>query len=90
MRAVRQPLYWAADPIKRLGARADYLSDLAWLRGFEQVADSGLVWDLLVYDERLPATYDLITSFPDTTFVLAAVGWPLDLTAEGFSRWGCE
>ncbi|MFD9663670.1 amidohydrolase family protein [Rhodococcus sp. NPDC059968] len=87
VRAVRQPLYWAADPGKRLGARGDYLSDPAWLRGFEQVADAGLVWDLLVYDEQLPATHELIAAFPDTTFVLEAVGWPLDLTAEGFSRW---
>jgi predicted TIM-barrel fold metal-dependent hydrolase len=87
VRAVRQPLYWAADPIKRLGARGDYLSDPAWLRGFEQVADAGLVWDLLVYDEQLSATHNLITSFPDTTFVLEALGWPLDLSTEGFSRW---
>ena len=87
VRAVRQPLYWAADPIKRLGARGDYLCTPAWLRGFEQVADAGLVWDLLVYDEQLPETHHLITSFPDTTFVLEAIGWPLDLTAEGFSRW---
>jgi predicted TIM-barrel fold metal-dependent hydrolase len=87
VRAVRQPLYWAADPVKRLGARGDYLSDPAWLRGFEQVADAGLVWDLLVYDEQLPATHELIAAFPDTTFVLEAVGWPIDRTAEGFSRW---
>src|SRR6478672_8578670 len=69
VRAVRQPLYWAADPIKRLGARGDYLCTPAWLRGFEQIADAGLVWDLLVYDEQLPQTHHLITSFPDTTFV---------------------
>jgi predicted TIM-barrel fold metal-dependent hydrolase len=87
VRAVRQPLYWAADPIKRLGTRGDYLSDPAWLRGFEQVAAAGLVWDLLVYDEQLPAAHQLIASFPDTTFVLEAAGWPLDLTAQGFRRW---
>jgi predicted TIM-barrel fold metal-dependent hydrolase len=87
IRAVRQPLYWAANPSKRLGARGDYLSDPAWLRGFEQVAGAGLVWDLLVYDEQLPETHDLIASFPDTTFVLEAVGWPLDRTTKGFVRW---
>jgi hypothetical protein len=58
-----------------------------WLRGFEQAADAGLVWDLLVYDEQLSATHNLITSFPDTTFVLEGLGWPLDLSTEGFSRW---
>lgn len=87
VRAVRQPLYWADDPAKRLGARGDYLTDPAWLRGFEQVADAGLVWDLLVYDEQLPAAHGLLSAFPDTTFVLEAVGWPLDLTEAGFDRW---
>jgi predicted TIM-barrel fold metal-dependent hydrolase len=78
VRAVRQPLYWATDPLKRLGPRGDYLVDPAWLRGFERVAEAGFVWDLLVYDEQLPATHNLIRSFPDTTFVLEAAGWPLD------------
>ncbi|MGW4332769.1 amidohydrolase family protein [Rhodococcus koreensis] len=87
VQAVRQPLYWADDPVKRLGARGDYLSDPAWLRGFEKVADAGFVWDLLVYDEQLPDAHELIAAFPDTTFVLEAVGWPVDLTADGFSRW---
>jgi predicted TIM-barrel fold metal-dependent hydrolase len=87
VRAVRQPLYWAADPLKRLGARGDYLSDPAWLRDFERVAEAGFVWDLLVYDEQLPAAHDLIRSFPDTTFVLEAVGWPLDTTPRGFALW---
>ena len=27
MRAVRQPLYWAEDPLRRLGARPDYLAE---------------------------------------------------------------
>ena len=30
VRAVRQPLYWAEDPLRRLGARPDYLIDPAW------------------------------------------------------------
>jgi predicted TIM-barrel fold metal-dependent hydrolase len=87
VRAVRQPLYWAVDPIKRLGARGDCLGDPAWLRGFERVAHERLVWDLLVYDEQLPTAHHLIASFPETTFVLEAIGWPLDLSAEGFTRW---
>ena len=45
------------------------------------------MWDLLVYDEQLSATHNLITSFPDTTFVLEALRWPFDLGTEGFSRW---
>jgi predicted TIM-barrel fold metal-dependent hydrolase len=87
VQAVRQPLYWTADPIRQLCARGDFLSDPVWLRGFEQVAAAGLVWDLLVYDEQLAATHELVAAYPDTTFVLEAVGWPVDRTADGFARW---
>jgi len=87
VRGVRQPLYWAADPRKRLGARPDFLTDPRWLRGFEQVAATGLVWDLLVYDEQLPDAHELLRSFPQTPVVLEAVGWPLDRSPDGFRRW---
>ncbi len=87
VRAVRQPLYWAEDPLRRLGARPDFLTDPAWLSGFERVADRGLTWDLLVYSHQLPAAGELLRSFPDTPIVLEATGWPLDQTAEGFRRW---
>ena len=87
VRGVRQPLYWAADPLRRLGARPDFLSDARWLRGFERVAEQGLTWDLLVYDEQIPQAHELLRSSPQTPVVLEAVGWPLDLSAEGFKRW---
>jgi predicted TIM-barrel fold metal-dependent hydrolase len=85
--AVRQPLYWAADPLRRLGARPDYLTDPAWWRGFERAAEEGLTWDLLVYDEQIPAAHQLIQSFPQTRIVLEAAAWPLDHGADGFRRW---
>jgi predicted TIM-barrel fold metal-dependent hydrolase len=85
--AVRQPLYWAGDPLRRLGARPDYLTDPAWWRGFERMAGEGLTWDLLVYDEQIPAAHKLIRSFPQTRIVLEAAGWPLDHSADGFQRW---
>ncbi|EHR61060.1 putative TIM-barrel fold metal-dependent hydrolase [Saccharomonospora cyanea NA-134] len=87
VRAVRQPLYWADDPLKRLGPRPDLVTDPAWLRGFELVAAHGFTWDLLLYDEQLPAAHELLRSFPDTRFVLEAAGWPLDLSEDGFRRW---
>ena len=87
VRAVRQPLYWAEDPLRRLGARPDYLTDPAWWRGFERVAEAGFVWELLLYDEQLPAAHELIRSFPQTRIVLEAAGWPLARSADGFKRW---
>jgi predicted TIM-barrel fold metal-dependent hydrolase len=87
IRAVRQALYWAEDLLRRLGARPDYLTDPVWRRGFERVAEEGLVWELLLYDEQLPSAHELIRSFPQTKIVLEAIGWPLDHSADGFRRW---
>lgn len=87
VRGVRQPLYWADDPLRRLGARPDYLEDSRWLRGFERIAAEGLVWDLLVYDEQLPRAHGLMRSFPETQIVLEAIGWPADQSPAGFRRW---
>jgi predicted TIM-barrel fold metal-dependent hydrolase len=87
VRAVRQPLYWTENPLTRLGARPDYLTDPQWLREFERVADHGLVWDLLLYAEQLPDAGRLLDMFPDVPIVLEAAGWPLDRSPDGFRRW---
>jgi len=87
VRAVRQPLYWADDRLRRLGARSDFLTDPAWLRGFELVAEADLTWELLVYDQQLPAAEVLLRSYPSTRIVLEATGWPLDQSPDGFRRW---
>jgi predicted TIM-barrel fold metal-dependent hydrolase len=85
--AVRQPLYWAEDPLRRLGPRPDLLTDPRWLAGFEQVAATNLTWDLLVYDTQIADAAELLRSFPDTPIVLEATGWPLDRSPAGFARW---
>lgn len=91
VRAVRQPLYWSDnDQLACLGARPDYLTDTNWLRGFEQVADTSLVWDLLLYCEQLPQATHLLERFPHVPIVLEAAGWPLDRSSSGFQRWRDE
>lgn len=87
VRAVRQPLYWSEDPLTCLGARSGYLTDKDWLCGFEQVADTGLVWDLLLYAEQLPQATHLAGRFPEVPIVLEATGWPLDRSPSGFQQW---
>jgi predicted TIM-barrel fold metal-dependent hydrolase len=34
-----------------------------------------------------PSAHELIASFPETTFVLEAAGWPVDLGDDGFASW---
>lgn len=87
VRAVRQPLYWSDDPLTRLGASPDFLTSASWLRGFELVAEAGLVWDLLLYADQLPEAARLLTRFPEVPIVVEAAGWPLDRSAAGFRMW---
>jgi predicted TIM-barrel fold metal-dependent hydrolase len=37
--------------------------------------------------KSLPSAHELIASFPETTFVLEAAGWPVDLGDDGFASW---
>jgi len=87
VRAVRQPLYWSEDPLTRLGARPGYLTAKDWLRGFEQVAGTGLVWDLLLSAEQLPQATHLARRFPQVPIVFEATGWPLNRSPSGFRQW---
>jgi L-fuconolactonase len=56
--------------------------DASWLlrddvrRGIATVGEAGLVYDLLVKTRELPAAVELVTEFPQTTFVLDHIAKP--------------
>ncbi len=58
-------------------------SDPDWLirpqvrRGIAVVAAAGMVYDLLIRPEQLPAAIELVRAFPDVSFVLDHGGKPL-------------
>ncbi len=55
-------------------------------RGVAAVGEAGLVFDLLVTAEQLPAAVDLVSALPGTTFVLDHLAKP-DLAHRDLTRW---
>lgn len=52
--------------------------------GVRQLSARGLTCDIAVWDPQLPEVYDLVSAFPDTTFILNHMGTPVavDLSTE--------
>jgi predicted TIM-barrel fold metal-dependent hydrolase len=86
--AVRQHLGGDNDnPLKRFAARGDLLGDAAWQRGLTRLASKNYKCGLEVFAHQLPELLPVIRGNPDIGFTIAVLGWPLDLTRDGFERW---
>ncbi|WP_243791330.1 amidohydrolase [Saccharopolyspora gloriosae] len=68
LKGIRHPVEFEADP--------EWLSRPDVLRGLAAVEDAGLVFDLLVRPEQLPAAIKAVGEFPQLTFVLDHCGKP--------------
>lgn len=56
------------------------------LSGLRQLADHGLVYDLLIIGEQFPAAIEAVRSVPELTFVLDHAGKP-QIAADGLDGW---
>ena len=87
--AVREHLGWdPGDPLRRLAARPDLLTDPAWRAGLSCLRGWDVACGLEVFAHQLPDLIDVVRLEPDIRFTFAVMGWPLDLSAEGRERWG--
>ncbi|WP_413989984.1 amidohydrolase family protein [Labrys okinawensis] len=85
---VRQHLGWdASNPLRCFATRPDFLSDAKWREGLKQLRGGRLRCGLEVFSPQLPDLLDVVRQFPDIGFTVAVMGWPTDLTAEGYRRW---
>ena len=87
VRGVRHILNWHPDPSVTFTARADLMSDPAWLRGFERLAGHGLSFDLQVYPAQLSEAAELAARHPETTIILNHAGMPLGRDADSLAEW---
>ena len=86
--AVRQHLAWdPTDPLRRFAARPDLLTDPAWRAGLARLGGWDVACGLEVFAHQLPELLDVVRLHPDIRFTMAVMGWPLDLTADGQTRW---
>jgi L-fuconolactonase len=67
----------------------DFLLDTSFNRGISALADSGLVYDLLVRVSQLPATRTFVAQHPSQTFVLDHLAKP-DIRSGRIDQWRTE
>lgn len=67
----------------------DFFAGQDFRRGLAQLQAHDLSYDLLIYPQQLPATIDLVESFPDQRFVLDHVAKPL-IKAGDFEPWAAD
>jgi predicted TIM-barrel fold metal-dependent hydrolase len=86
--AVREHLGWdAGNPLKRLAKRPDLLMDPQWRQGIERLRGRELKCGLEVFSSQLPDLFEVVRLHPEVGFTVAVMGWPSDLTPEGFRQW---
>ncbi|GLS17906.1 amidohydrolase [Labrys miyagiensis] len=85
---VRQHLGWDENnPLRCFATRPDFLSDGKWREGLKRLRHGRLRCGLEVFSPQLPDLLDVVRQFPDIGFTVAVMGWPTDLSAEGYRRW---
>jgi predicted TIM-barrel fold metal-dependent hydrolase len=86
--AVREHLVWDhANPLRRFAKRPDLLRDPAWRSRVRLVQRYGYRCGLEVFVHQLPDLVRVVRAYPEIGFTIALMGWPVDLSADGFRRW---
>jgi len=86
MRGIRQILNWHAAP-HLCSAPRDLMTRPDWRRGFAELAQRGLSFDLQVYWPQMAMARELAEDFPNVAFILTHFGMPIDLSPEGLAGW---
>ena len=88
VRAVRQHLGWhPTNPELRFATRPDLLSDEVWRSRIAGLLGRGWVCELEMFSTQLRGLTPVALAYPDIQFVLPVMGWPLDLTNDGYRDW---
>lgn len=84
---LRDIVAWHPDPARSFAAAPGRMSDPDWRRGLAALAETGLVFDLMLYPHQMAEAGRLVADFPGLTFVLNHCGSPADRSAAGMTLW---
>jgi predicted TIM-barrel fold metal-dependent hydrolase len=87
LRGIRQHVAWHEMPRYRLGPRPGMLKEPIWRRGFAQLAQYDLSFDLQAFYFELEDAQKLAEDFPATRIILGNSAMPVDRDAGSLSRW---
>lgn len=87
-RGIRQMLNWHINPRYRAaGIDEATMQDKAWRRGFAELAERGLIFELMIFPGQMAAAAKLALEHPDAIIVLEHGGMPADESAAGRAAW---
>ena len=86
--AVRQHLAWhPTSDLLRFAQAPDLLDDVDWRRGLASLRIHDLACEIEIFATQLADLTRVARNFPDLSFILPMMGWPIDLTEQGFRAW---
>jgi predicted TIM-barrel fold metal-dependent hydrolase len=87
VRGIRQILNLHADPLYDYVGR-HFMREPAWRRGFAQLKNHGLSFDLQIYPPQMAEAAQLAQAHPDTTLILNHTGMFVDRdSVAGWRQW---
>ena len=86
VRGIRQILNWHED-LNLTYMVANQLDNPAWRRGFGQLRNFGLSFDLQIYPSQMRAAAHLAAAHPQTAIILNHAGMPVDRDEAGMALW---
>ncbi|MEC9454052.1 MAG: amidohydrolase family protein [Pseudomonadota bacterium] len=87
-RGIRQMLNWHANTQYRAaGVDEATMADKAWRRGFAELAERGLIFELMIFPGKMAQAAKLAREYPHAAIVLEHGGLPADETSEGWAAW---
>ena len=88
VRAVRQHLAWhPTNELLRSAQAPNLMTDAAWRRGIASLRKHDLACEIEIFANQLADLTSVAGNFPDLRFILPLMGWPVDLTEQGFHAW---
>jgi predicted TIM-barrel fold metal-dependent hydrolase len=85
---VRQHLAWhPTDDLLRFAQAPDLMDDVAWRRGLASLRNHDFACEIEIFATQLAGLTSVARNFPDLRFILPLMGWPIDLTEQGFHVW---
>jgi predicted TIM-barrel fold metal-dependent hydrolase len=63
------------------------MADVAWRRGLASLRNHDLACEIEIFATQLADLTRVAGNFPDLRFILPLMGWPIDLTKQGFQLW---
>lgn len=86
--AVRQHMGWdQQNALRRFAPRVDLLTDARLFQGLKTLTKYGYKCSLEMFAPQLKDLRAVVEKNPDISFWIPVIGWPLDLSKAGFTRW---